>query len=483
MRRRSRKTKNTRLQTLTSNGSQAEAEGEGHKRFFGCCYLLISLSPRYKGHSYIGFTVNPKRRIRQHNGEITSGASTTKKKRPWEMVFCIHGFPTHITALQFEWAWQHPRESVAVREAAATFKTLGGLANKIKLALTMLTLPSWQSMDLTVSFFSTKYMNHTAGCPSLPHQMKLHFCSMDELPCYWNADHPGDEDDIGLHCTDDLGDDQHFSSLDGLTEVNRSSIDIQSCNVLNASEDLTWEQRGISTLESFSMVGNATLADYKQLLHLVPSGIYGSGGNSTNEQVRVTDEIWFEGLRDTLTISEEHAESFCRADPFRESPLFMPEEYVQPFYQFPLAGAHGSWENNMNERLQNSTEITTKGVTGSFRIQEEHTGSIHQVDLIEEVESSLMDDHVSTTEKFAKQDDMTYVLIDERFQGQNQPTDEQSPFRTATVGSSSIAGIEVIDLFTPSPDYRSIAGSNKRRVACDSPDIIDLTRSPLFVQL
>ncbi|KAJ9698855.1 hypothetical protein PVL29_007773 [Vitis rotundifolia] len=114
---------------------------------FFACYLLASLSPRHKGHSYIGFTVNPRRRIRQHNGEITCGAWKTKRKRPWEMVLCIYGFPTNVSALQFEWAWQHPTESLAVRKAAAGFKSLSGIANKIKLAYTMFTLPAWQRGD------------------------------------------------------------------------------------------------------------------------------------------------------------------------------------------------------------------------------------------------------------------------------------------------------------------------------------------------
>jgi structure-specific endonuclease subunit SLX1 len=47
-------------------------------------------------------------------------------------------------ALQFEWAWQHPTESLAVRKAAAEFKSLGGIGNKVKLAYTMLNLPSWE---------------------------------------------------------------------------------------------------------------------------------------------------------------------------------------------------------------------------------------------------------------------------------------------------------------------------------------------------
>ncbi|CAB4293044.1 unnamed protein product [Prunus armeniaca] len=82
-------------------------------------------SPRYKGHTYIGFTVNPRRRLRQHNGEIAQGAWRTKRKRPWEMVLCIYGFPTNVSALQ------HPTVSKAVRQAAASVKSLGGLVRKI----------------------------------------------------------------------------------------------------------------------------------------------------------------------------------------------------------------------------------------------------------------------------------------------------------------------------------------------------------------
>ncbi|XP_040993810.1 uncharacterized protein LOC121240430 [Juglans microcarpa x Juglans regia] len=175
-------------ETPISRSEVEEKVGDGNvgkegKRFFAC-YLLVSLSPRHKGHTYIGFTVNPRRRIRQHNGEIVSGAWRTKKKRPWEMVLCIYGFPSNVSALQFEWAWQHPKESLAVRKAAASFKSLSGIANKIKLAYTMLTLPAWQSLNITVNYFSTKYTNHYAGCPGLPEHLKVQVRPMDELPCY-----------------------------------------------------------------------------------------------------------------------------------------------------------------------------------------------------------------------------------------------------------------------------------------------------------
>ena len=88
------------------------------------CYLLRSKHPRHPNSTYIGFTVDPRRRIRQHNGEVgvppsfypsaqcghhcavqlTNGARRTKSKRPWEMTVVISGFPTKAAALQFEWA-------------------------------------------------------------------------------------------------------------------------------------------------------------------------------------------------------------------------------------------------------------------------------------------------------------------------------------------------------------------------------------------
>ncbi|KAL1332429.1 hypothetical protein HN51_061233 [Arachis hypogaea] len=170
--------------SASASSSTSSSSSTPQEHGFFACYLLASLNPRFKGHTYIGFTVNPRRRIRQHNGEIGCGAWRTKKKRPWEMVLCIYGFPTNVAALQFEWAWQHPVESLAVRKAAANFKSLSGVANKIKLAYTMLTLPSWQSMNMTVNFFSTKYMKHCAGCPSLPEHMTIEMGEMDELPCY-----------------------------------------------------------------------------------------------------------------------------------------------------------------------------------------------------------------------------------------------------------------------------------------------------------
>ena len=80
-----------------------------------CCYLLRSTTS--KGLTYIGFTVDPRHRVRQHNGEIQGGARRTRRHRPWEAVALVDGFASQVEALQFEWAWQHPEKSLAVRGA------------------------------------------------------------------------------------------------------------------------------------------------------------------------------------------------------------------------------------------------------------------------------------------------------------------------------------------------------------------------------
>ena len=73
------------------------------------CYLLKSINPIYSRRTYIGYTIDPFRRIRQHNGEIVGGAKRTQKARPWKIICYISGFTTQRIALQFEWVNNHPK--------------------------------------------------------------------------------------------------------------------------------------------------------------------------------------------------------------------------------------------------------------------------------------------------------------------------------------------------------------------------------------
>ena len=70
--------------------------------FYGV-YLLYCLNPRYKGRTYIGFTVDPNRRIKQHNGGVQKGgAFRTSGRGPWYVVTYIMKKIKTIIGLLYE---------------------------------------------------------------------------------------------------------------------------------------------------------------------------------------------------------------------------------------------------------------------------------------------------------------------------------------------------------------------------------------------
>lgn len=85
----------------------------------GRAYYVYILNSLGTNRSYIGFSVNPKRRVRQHNRKIKGGAKRTKKHkgRRWVLVCMVTGFTSKHDALAFEWAWQHPYKSKRYRDA------------------------------------------------------------------------------------------------------------------------------------------------------------------------------------------------------------------------------------------------------------------------------------------------------------------------------------------------------------------------------
>ena len=63
------------------------------------------------GNTYIGATVDPDRRLRQHNKELVGGARRTTAKAAtglkWQRILYLSGFTDSRHALQFEWRWKY----------------------------------------------------------------------------------------------------------------------------------------------------------------------------------------------------------------------------------------------------------------------------------------------------------------------------------------------------------------------------------------
>lgn len=55
---------------------------------------------------YIGYTLDPFRRLRQHNGEIAGGAKKTSRHKGWRLMMALTGFSNKSQALRFEKRWQ-----------------------------------------------------------------------------------------------------------------------------------------------------------------------------------------------------------------------------------------------------------------------------------------------------------------------------------------------------------------------------------------
>ena len=180
---------------------------------FYACYLLASYNNVHRDCTYIGFTVNPRRRLRQHNGELVAGAWFTKKRRPWQMMVCVYGFPSKVAALQFEWAWQHPLKSKLLAHRRPQFQGKIGRPHMLKAKFAilheMLNCRPWFNFHLTVHMFHqeryedimgtfqtmTRKRNPSYGLPALPSHTRLVFGGFEMLDTL--CGNGIDEDEVG----------------------------------------------------------------------------------------------------------------------------------------------------------------------------------------------------------------------------------------------------------------------------------------------
>ena len=121
------------------------------------CYIIEN-----RGYTYVGVSNNVHKRLRAHNKEISGGAKyTTSKGKGWKHICIVHGFPTKIESMQFEWALKH----VPPRNA-------GGIINRIKKLKKLLYKEKWTSksplsetMPLTIEWVDKSHRPDDMNLP------------------------------------------------------------------------------------------------------------------------------------------------------------------------------------------------------------------------------------------------------------------------------------------------------------------------------
>ncbi|CAK9805333.1 Structure-specific endonuclease subunit slx1 [Anthophora plagiata] len=167
------------------------------ENFYGV-YLLYCMNPKYKGRTYIGYTVNPRRRLKQHNaGKDQGGAWKTSNRGPWyfsnyylllivynfgnksmclyfrNMVLIIHGFPNSTSALRFEWAWQHPQVSRRLKHIPKK-KSQQKIFEYCLLVLSeMLKVGPWCRLPLTIRWLDYEFFEEYSRHVSAPMHMPI----------------------------------------------------------------------------------------------------------------------------------------------------------------------------------------------------------------------------------------------------------------------------------------------------------------------
>ncbi|KAK0083326.1 hypothetical protein PV325_008963 [Microctonus aethiopoides] len=137
-------------------------------------YLLLCDNPKYKGRTYIGYTVDPVRRLKRHNaGQQFGGAKKTSNKGPWSMVLIIHGFPNSRAALRFEWAWQHPNLSRHLRHVPKKKSRQSVFSYCLMVVSEMLQVTPWCRLPLVFRWLHQELAGDYASTINLPAHMSL----------------------------------------------------------------------------------------------------------------------------------------------------------------------------------------------------------------------------------------------------------------------------------------------------------------------
>jgi predicted GIY-YIG superfamily endonuclease len=127
--------------------AKTEKKKKLKKKQVHACYLIKSCKTGQTS-TYIGYTVNPARRIRQHKQEIKGGAKFTRRMQgELEFVCVVWPFPDKRNALQFEKSWQRRRTFGHPTLTTKTYKTVPkkyvSLVRRMEKLDQVLTLAHW----------------------------------------------------------------------------------------------------------------------------------------------------------------------------------------------------------------------------------------------------------------------------------------------------------------------------------------------------
>ena len=114
------------------------------------CWWVYAIESPSKQRSYVGATTNFKRRLRQHNSEITGGAKYTRSAQDWRYLYRVQGFE-NTEALKFEWWLKHSGKKTGKRKRFARASGRG-VTGRILNLQRVLNMEIWKNKQLTITW-------------------------------------------------------------------------------------------------------------------------------------------------------------------------------------------------------------------------------------------------------------------------------------------------------------------------------------------